>query len=401
MVGFQSQRRDACGALLAPKSASVPAHVPNAAHQLAEALGPGPFALIVLFVSHKAQLAPLLTAMQAAYAGAASVPVPVPVPVPVIGCTTAGEISDKGYDTGQIIALAFPQASFAAEPVIIENIRHIDTRRIVSTVLDARQALARRADSYPHDLAILLVDGLSGQEEALVAALTGGLGQVPMIGGSAGDAGEFRKAAVFAHGRVLQDAAILCLLRSRGEVRNFSLDHTSPSAARMIVTAADPANRAVTRINDEPAALEYARLLGLPIEALSSFVFATRPVLVRAGGRYHVRAIQNIGADQSLVFFSAIAEGMVLTLSDNGDLAEHLSQELDRFTRLRRPEIILGFDCIFRRIDAEGRQKGAEVSRILSQHRVIGFSTYGEQYGALHVNQTLTGVAFYPPEPAP
>jgi hypothetical protein len=29
---------------------------------------------------------------------------------------------------------------------------------------------------------------------------------------------------------------------------------------------------------------------------------------------------------------------------------------------------------------------------------VIGFSTYGEQIGALHVNHTMTGVAIYAPE---
>jgi len=29
----------------------------------------------------------------------------------------------------------------------------------------------------------------------------------------------------------------------------------------------------------------------------------------------------------------------------------------------------------------------------------VGFSTYGEQLNSMHVNQTLTGVAFYPPDP--
>jgi hypothetical protein len=28
---------------------------------------------------------------------------------------------------------------------------------------------------------------------------------------------------------------------------------------------------------------------------------------------------------------------------------------------------------------------------------VVGFSTYGEQINGLHVNQTMTGVAIYPP----
>jgi len=37
---------------------------------------------------------------------------------------------------------------------------------------------------------------------------------------------------------------------------------------------------------------------------------------------------------------------------------------------------------------------------VLRRHNVRGFSTYGEQLGALHVNHTMTGVAFYPPDDA-
>ena len=374
----------------APKSASVAADTPGAAQALAGMLGAGPFALIVLFASMQAEIAPLLAEAARLYPRTR-----------IVGCTTAGEIGASGYETGQIVALALPEGDFAAEYVVIENIRKIATRDIVAEVLHAREDLTRRAEALPHDLAILLVDGLSGQEEALIAALTGGLGHVPMIGGSAGDSGEFRNATVFADGRVLENAAILCLIRSRGELRNFSFDNNRPSSARMIVTAADPLRRIVTRINDEPAALEYARLVDLPVDALTSDVFATRPVLVRAGGSYHARAIRHALPDNSLVFFSAIAEGMVLTIAQSSDIAEHLDRALAAIAAPAAPDLILGFDCIFRRIDAESRQKGAEVSRILAQNRVIGFSTYGEQFGGLHVNQTLTGVAFYPPEVQP
>ena len=34
---------------------------------------------------------------------------------------------------------------------------------------------------------------------------------------------------------------------------------------------------------------------------------------------------------------------------------------------------------------------------ILAKNRVVGFSTYGEQFNGMHVNQTMTGVAIFPP----
>jgi hypothetical protein len=37
------------------------------------------------------------------------------------------------------------------------------------------------------------------------------------------------------------------------------------------------------------------------------------------------------------------------------------------------------------------------VSELLRRHEVVGFSTYGEQRGPLHVNHTMTGMAIYPP----
>ena len=33
------------------------------------------------------------------------------------------------------------------------------------------------------------------------------------------------------------------------------------------------------------------------------------------------------------------------------------------------------------------------VEALVRENHVIGFSSYGEQYGGVHVNQTLTGVA--------
>lgn len=370
----------------APRSASAPADDPDPVGRLAAALGPGPFAQVFLFASPAADL-DALSARAAQVFGMAR----------ICGCTTAGELIGSGYAEGQIVAFALPAAGFDVEQILIEGLDQIDTRELISALLRARQSLARRAPDRRSDCAVLLVDGLSGQEDALVAALSGGLGPVPIVGGSAGDGTAFRHTRIHAQGRTLENAAVLTLLRSDFTVRPFSLAHLRPSPARMVVTRADPAHRVVERINDEPAAHEYARLLGLTPDALSPEVFAAHPVLVRAGGRHHARAIQGIGANGSLTFFAAIAEGLILTIADPLDIAAHLESELAELAHAGRPAAILGFDCIFRRIEAEASQRGREVSEILARHRVTGFSTYGEQMGAMHVNQTMTGLAFYTP----
>ncbi|PTV97446.1 hypothetical protein C8J27_101561 [Rhodobacter aestuarii] len=374
---------------LGPVHASVPAHLPDPLAALAEALGPGPFAQVFLFASPEADLSNFVARAQAVFA-----------PARTCGCTTSGEITAQGYDTGQIVAFALPAASFEVEQVVIEHLEALDPRLLIADLLRARQALGRRAPEWTQEVAVLLIDGLSGQEDALLGALSGGLGAVPVVGGSAGDAAKFERAQVFARGAQRENAAVLTLIRSAHELRPFCFAHQTPTTRRMVVTRADPAKRLVARINDEPAAQEYARMLGLDLEQLTPYTFAAHPVLVRAGGRHHVRSIQQVAPDGGLMFFAAIDEGLVLTLARPGDMVAHLRGALEDLSSPQAPRAILAFDCFFRRLEAEGRQLGRALSEIMAAHQVCGFSTYGEQVGAMHVNQTMTGLAFFAPEAA-
>ena len=55
--------------------------------------------------------------------------------------------------------------------------------------------------------------------------------------------------------------------------------------------------------------------------------------------------------------------------------------------------LYIGFDCIHRRLDAEHRQIARNLSDLYRQHNVVGFNTYGEQFGSMHLNQTFVGIA--------
>ena len=366
--------------------ASVPVDVANPLRRLEEALGAGPFALVVLFVSPDADLDALALRLPGRFGGA-----------PVIGCSTAGEISAAGYTEGEIVAVGLPAAHFAADVVLIPDLSVLEREALIGRLIRSRQGLARARPEWEGEFAFLMVDGLSVREDELAAALASGLGPVPLFGGSAGDGTRFRATYVLHEGQALQNAAVLALIRTDCGVRVFSLDHLLPTEARMVVTEADPARRIVRAINAEPAAQEYARLLGKDPAQLTTFTFAGHPVVVRIGGKHHVRAIRAVGEGGDLVFFSAIDEGVVLTLAEPQDMVAHLEAEMAALAARGRPVAILACDCILRRMEAQEKQKTGAVSAILRDNGVVGFSTYGEQLNAMHVNQTMTGVAIYPP----
>ncbi|MEY4696175.1 MAG: hypothetical protein RIT14_603, partial [Pseudomonadota bacterium] len=354
---------------------------------LEAALGPGPFAVVFLFVSPEADLDALALRLPGRFGGAR-----------VVGCSTAGEISQAGYAEGEIVAVGLPARHFVADVLLIPDLAALERDGMIGRLIRSRQALARREPGFSHEFAFLMVDGLSVREDELASALAAGLGPVPLFGGSAGDGTRFRATYVMHEGQALQDAAVLTLVRTACRVKVFSLDHLVPTGRRMVVTDADPARRIVRQINAEPAAQEYARLLGKDPAQLTTFTFAAHPVVVRIGGKHHVRAIQRVAENGDLIFFSAIDEGVVLTLAEPQDMVAHLDEALGALARGGAPEAILACDCILRRMEAQEKQKSGAVSAILHKHRVAGFSTYGEQFHSMHVNQTMTGVAIWPPE---
>ncbi|MBD3678599.1 MAG: FIST C-terminal domain-containing protein [Rhodobacteraceae bacterium] len=369
------------------RRAQVRADVPDPVLELKLMLGDGPFSLIAVFSSPQADFPALVKQMSAAFPNSTT-----------IGCTTAGELGMDGYTESEIVAIALPEDRFQVSTLIIDDLSHMDRQELVGQMVRTRSLLAEKAPALTNEFAFLLIDGLSIREDELVSAAVNGLGSMPLFGGSAGDGTRFQQTLISHDGQVFEDAALITFVRTDCHVHVFSLDHFKPTEQRMVVTSADPARRIVHEINAEPASREYARLLGKDPEQLTSFTFAAHPVVVRIGGQHHVRSIQRVMENGDLVFFSAIDEGLVLTLAEPEDMETHLKRELQRISGGRTPDAILACDCILRRLEAQEKQQTRSISGVMSDHRVIGFSTYGEQINGMHVNQTMTGVAIFPPD---
>jgi hypothetical protein len=100
-------------------------------------------------------------------------------------------------------------------------------------------------------------------------------------------------------------AAVL-LVRCELPFEVFGHHHFEPTPDRLVITGADAARRIVSEINGYPAAAEYARLVGVPLEDLNPMVFAAHPVMHRIGGEFFIRSIQCANPDGSLTFYCAI-----------------------------------------------------------------------------------------------
>jgi len=313
---------------------------------------------------------------------------------PVVGCTTAGEIGSH-YTTDGIVGIGFSRSDFRLHPVLIPDLTdfQLPMARQLNQELLSRLEFTIKLDGQMQ-FGLVLMDGLSIMEESIIAMVGTSLERVPVIGGSAGDNLHFRETRVFADGRFHTGAGIVTLFETRLPYHTFQLQHFEPSEQDLVITEADPSIRRVKEIDGGPAAEEYAGLLGLQAKDLTPREFSRHPLMLQIGEDWYVRSIQKANSDGSLDFFCAIEEGLPLTIARGVGLVTTLEARIDRLiSEMGKIPCTLGCDCILRRLEMMEKGKTAAVEEQLARINFTGFSTFGEQYGPIHVNQTLTAVA--------
>lgn len=344
---------------------------------------------VLFFCSAEYDLAKLAKAMNLAFGD-----------VSLAGCTTAGEITAEGYAQGAISAIGFNRQHFAVETCLIEAMEDFSLTQaqwVVESFINKGRA-TQLAPIKGNSFVLTLLDGLSVQEEQVLAVLSSALGNIPHFGGSAGDDVHLSHTHVFAQGAFHTGAAVVLLFNTDCEFEVFTTHHLESLSEKLVVTSADRDTRCVYELNAEPAAQEYASLIGVPVDELTPDVFALNPLAVRIGDEFYVRSIQKVNKDLSLTFYCAVENGIVLTRMQRGDMLKNLTNQLERIEqKVGSPQLLIGCDCFLRRLEMEYLGIAEQASALLRQHKVVGFNTYGEHIDGMHINQTFTGVVIGKP----
>lgn len=311
---------------------------------------------------------------------------------PVVGCTSSGQIGPSGFEHSGILGIGFSGGGIRLRAFTISPLADHAAQTVHIAEEIRRDCVARPGRNR---FGLLLVDGLSLLEERLVANLYQRTGNIPIIGGSAGDDLRFERTHVYdGDGRFLSGAAVFACIESDAPIATFKVQHFHPSDIELVITKADPERRIICEMNGEPAASAYAAVLGLRVRDLTTSVFSRHPLVLTFGATPYVRSIQKYNDDFSLTCYCAIEEGLIVTIGAPGDPQHTLESALAQIrTTIPQPSVIIGCDCILRRLEFAEAGIEQEIGTLMAQNRVIGFSTYGEQFNGIHVNQTFTAVA--------
>jgi hypothetical protein len=309
------------------------------------------------------------------------------------GCTTAGEIAGTKMLSGSISAVLLDEET--VELAACAVVHHLNGDMGIS---DAFSELERQLDAPLSSLAIdqyvgiVLADGLSGAEEALMEKI-GARTDLFFVGGSAGDDLKFLSTHVMAEGRAYTNAAVLLLLKARCGFDILKTQSFRTTGKTLVATKVDESQRLVLEFDREPALDRYARALGVPPDAAPR-EFMKHPLGLMADGDPFVRSPQRFEG-RGIVFYCQIKEGMELEVLEATDLVAHTRCAIEARKATGDPIAgILDFQCILRTLQLREENRCDQYGAIFAGIPTAGFSTYGEAYLG-HMNQTSTMLVFH------
>ena len=143
--------------------------------EIAACVGNEPLAGMLLFCSHRFDRAALARAINRHSEG-----------IVTIGCTSSGELTERGYDQDSISVIGFPASGFHLTSHCFDDIEHFDpiaARQTVRNLAAVADRDSRHLGDKVNHVALFLVDGMSHREELLTMTIQDALGDIPLIGG--------------------------------------------------------------------------------------------------------------------------------------------------------------------------------------------------------------------------
>jgi len=313
----------------------------------------------------------------------------------VVGCTTAGEFTDKAMSQGGVSMLALSRAKVRRCASALAEFDKGET--VEAAVHGASTRIAKSLDVDLRELnpeqwvGVVLNEDLNGNEEDVALVLTHVAPFLSFVGGSAGDNFKLKECTVFCEGRKSTNGSVLLLLELA--VPHVIVKTSSFEPTQTKVRIGRVQHRIVHEIDGQPAVARYAELVGVKPEELGAAVFMGAPFGLMIDGEAWVRSPIAPMPDGGLMFGCRILEGSELYLLRSTDLISDTQQALAKGAKQlgREPSVGLLFNCAHRCMEMQVKHLEEKFQGAISAFPVAGFHSYGESYLA-QLNNTLIGL---------
>jgi len=307
----------------------------------------------------------------------------------MIGGTTAGEISTKGLSTNSVVIMALKSNTIKFSTGLGEN---VSKNEKMAGAKAAKEALKKMQLKVAKTF-IMVPEGLKGDGLAIIEGVKSVLGEkFEIVGGSAGDEGDFKKTFQYYNGKVYQNAVPGLLIG--GDIKTATGVRSGWEAIGTTMTCTKATGMLVQKFDDKPALDVYKEYLGEEISKKLPAVALEYPIgmideKANIDGKEYFQLRAPMSVDEKLGTISLAAripQGTRVTITGATKDAVINASKLAAVQAKEtlgnsKPSAIFMFSCVARKIVLGKRTQEEidEVQKVFGKNvPMIGFYTYGE-----------------------
>lgn len=315
----------------------------------------------------------------------------LPGATPLVGASTAGEITAAGPSKKDAVVVMLLASDTVQCHVGYAEVVATDAEQ---TAFEVGQSLVAHAHDDQIKLICMFADGLTVNPAAVLRGLERATGSVvPIVGGSAGDNGAFKKTFQYVDDRVLS-GGLVCVAFTGKLAFSIGVRHGwIPIGSSKTITAAE--GNIVNEIDNEPAIKFYERYLGADEatrlrETTLGEIALSYPLGIKdeASGEMLLRAPFFVNESGGITCGGEMPVGSTVQLmigsKEEAVVAARQSAEHAFKTLSVPPKAAIIFSCHVRNTLFSNKETASEevtaVSSVIGQDvPLAGFYTYAEQ----------------------
>lgn len=316
----------------------------------------------------------------------------------VVGSSTFGEISPKGFTKRTLLVTALSCRKTRFSGVLIEDINKfpiIDKSKIEAAAAKCGIVINSKT-SHKDAFALAFIDGISYAEETFLSLFYAIIKNDDFIlaGGSAADDWQFKQAYVSYNGVTAFHGAVILFVKTSCPFDIRTVSPFTVTGKRMTITKADVSNRLIHEIDGKNAKRAYCEALEIP-ESRAESVMGAHPIGRVFSGKIFGSSVVGFTPSGAINVYTRVLPNTVIDILQPGNTTKIAA---DCFAEVRKkipnPGCVFIINCTlctttFEKLNLCGQMADTYKSAFPV---FCGFSSYGEQIGNLNVNQTIISI---------
>lgn len=317
----------------------------------------------------------------------------------VVGATTSGEIVKEGFINDSIILTTLICDKTKVKATLIKDAVKFPVleRNKISQAAKECGISCTDSNSHKNAFAMTFINGNHNIEEMVLSLFYAVIknDEFQLVGGSAGDDLKFEKTLVSLNGEVTSTGAVIVFVKTSCNFKVIKENIYHPIGESIVLTDVDIENRKIVKINHRKPIDVLSEKINIPKHQLGDKLLEY-PLGRVIGDETYICSIKNFDEQGNLYSYINVMPNTKLEILKSSNVAQILENTCKEIQEeIGNVKFVFFINCILRTLDLKNMKQCSLVAKTYEKYfpTFCGFSSYGEQYNKLCLNQTVVMIA--------